>query len=142
MACGMLCPVKWLLAAAVGCQQMSQRVILSKYFILIFWLCIGSSTFIESFNYSRDDHLQEAVQEKGLRDDTTCIVVDILPPEKITPTVPPPKKQGMGVFKNMFRRKSSESSSNVDREYSEPDVVEEIFEDGSAMLAQRLVSFS
>ncbi|OAY66005.1 putative protein phosphatase 2C 12 [Ananas comosus] len=82
--------------------------------------------------------VKEAVQEKGLRDDTTCIVVDILPPEKITPTVPPPKKQGMGVFKNMFRRKSSESSSNVDREYSEPDVVEEIFEDGSAMLAQRL----
>ncbi|XP_073014471.1 probable protein phosphatase 2C 12 [Typha latifolia] len=82
--------------------------------------------------------VKEAVQVKGLRDDTTCIVVDILPPEKVTPTVPAPKKQGMGVFKNMFRRKSSESSSNIDREYSEPDVVEEIFEDGSAMLSQRL----
>ena len=73
---------------------------------------------------------------KGLRDDTTCIVIDILPPEKITPA-PPPKKAGIGVFKNMFRRKSSESSSHSDRDFIEPDVVEEIFEEGSASLAQR-----
>ncbi|KAK1301287.1 putative protein phosphatase 2C 12 [Acorus calamus] len=81
---------------------------------------------------------EEAVQLKGLRDDTTCIVVDILPPEKITPPVPPPKKQGKGVFKTMFRKKSTESSSYPDREYPEPDLVEEIFEEGSALLAERL----
>ncbi|MQM13365.1 hypothetical protein Taro_046288 [Colocasia esculenta] len=81
--------------------------------------------------------VKEAVQIKGLHDDITCIVVDILPQEK-NPPIPPPKKQGKGVFKSMFRRKSSESSSHCDREYSEPDVVEEIFEEGSAMLAQRL----
>ncbi|XP_010939442.1 probable protein phosphatase 2C 12 [Elaeis guineensis] len=82
--------------------------------------------------------VKEAVQVKGLRDDTTCIVVDILPPEKVTPTDPSQKRQGMGVFKNMFRRRSCESTSHSDRGYSQPDVVEEIFEEGSAMLAKRL----
>lgn len=82
--------------------------------------------------------VKEAVQVKGIRDDTTCIVVDILPPEKITPPLPPPKKHGKGVFKSMFRRKSSDSSSQVDRDFVEPDVVEELFEERSAMLSERL----
>ncbi|KAF8406333.1 hypothetical protein HHK36_008420 [Tetracentron sinense] len=82
--------------------------------------------------------VKEALHGKGLRDDTTCIVVDIVPPEKLISSLPPPKKQGKGVFMNMFRKKSSESSSHVDSEYSEPDVVEEMFEEGSAMLAERL----
>ena len=84
--------------------------------------------------------MQEAVQYKGLRDDTTCIVVDISPPEKISPPDPPPKKAGMGVFKAMFRKKSSESSSYSEKDYSEPELVEEMFEDGSAVLAQRFIS--
>lgn len=74
---------------------------------------------------------------EGLKDDTTCIVIDILPPEKITPTAPPTKKQGMRVLKHMFRRKSPELSSNSDRNFVEPDVVEEIFEGESALLSQR-----
>ncbi|KAF8410048.1 hypothetical protein HHK36_002568 [Tetracentron sinense] len=82
--------------------------------------------------------VKEALQEKGLRDDTTCIVIDIVPPDKLTPHVPPPKKQGKGVFKSMFRKKSPESSSHADKEYSGPDMVEEIFEEGSAMLSERL----
>ncbi|XP_042482541.1 probable protein phosphatase 2C 12 isoform X2 [Macadamia integrifolia] len=82
--------------------------------------------------------VKEAVQDKGLRDDTTCIVVDIIPPEKTTPSLAPmTKKPGRGVFKAMFRRRSSESSSYIDEEYAEPDVVEEIFEEGSAVLAER-----
>ncbi|PIA56426.1 hypothetical protein AQUCO_00700626v1 [Aquilegia coerulea] len=84
--------------------------------------------------------VQDAVQYKGLRDDTTCIVVDILPPEKLEANMPPKKHAmgvGVGVFKNMFRKRPSESSS-LDKDYSEPDVVEEIFEEGSAMLAERL----
>lgn len=85
--------------------------------------------------------VKEAVQSKGLRDDTTCIVVDIIP-EKTNATMPLPKKQpGMGVFKNMFRKKtSSDSSSHADREYMDPDIVEEIFEDGCAFLSRRLDS--
>lgn len=82
--------------------------------------------------------VKEAVQLRGLRDDTTCIVVDVLPPEKLTPSVPPSKRQGMGIFKFMFRRKSCETSTHSNRELSEADLVEEIYEDGSAKLAQRL----
>ncbi|KAL6527411.1 hypothetical protein OROGR_016501 [Orobanche gracilis] len=84
--------------------------------------------------------VKEAVQVKGLRDDTTCIVVDIQPPtEKLDPQKPPPKKQGKGVFKSMFRKKHSESSSQADKEeYCESDFVEELFEEGSAMLSERL----
>lgn len=74
---------------------------------------------------------------KGLRDDTTCIVIDLQPPEKTPPPVPPPKKQGRGVFKSMFKKKSSEPSSTVEKEYNEPDVVEELVEEGSAMLSER-----
>ncbi|GFP95692.1 probable protein phosphatase 2c 12 [Phtheirospermum japonicum] len=85
--------------------------------------------------------VKEAVQAKGLRDDTTCIVVDIQPPDKPDPQKPPPKKQGKGVFKSMFRKKHSESSSQVDKEeYCEPDLVEEMFEEGSASLSERLDS--
>ncbi|XP_062158457.1 probable protein phosphatase 2C 12 isoform X2 [Alnus glutinosa] len=85
--------------------------------------------------------VKESLQAKGLRDDTTCIVIDIFPQEKPAVPLPPPKKQGKGVFKSMFRRKSSDSSestSHVDKEYIEPDVVEEMFEEGSAMLSERL----
>ncbi|XP_042379337.1 probable protein phosphatase 2C 12 [Zingiber officinale] len=82
--------------------------------------------------------VKEAVQPKGIRDDTTCIVVDILPPEKISPSFPNFKRSGKGMFKSMFRRRSSESSLFSDRDYSEADMVEEIFEDGSPVLAHRL----
>ncbi|OMO78977.1 phosphatase 2C (PP2C)-like protein [Corchorus capsularis] len=82
--------------------------------------------------------VKEALQSKGLRDDTTCIVVDILPHEKPAASLPPPKKPGKRMFKAMFRKKNSESSSHADKEYMEPDVVEELFEEGSAMLSERL----
>ncbi|CAI9777777.1 unnamed protein product [Fraxinus pennsylvanica] len=85
--------------------------------------------------------VKEALSVKGLRDDTTCIVIDIQLPEKPNPPQPPPKKQVKGVFKSMFRKKSSESSSQVDKEeYCKPDVVEELFEEGSAALSERLDS--
>ncbi|KAL3514499.1 hypothetical protein ACH5RR_027216 [Cinchona calisaya] len=84
--------------------------------------------------------VKEAVEVKGLRDDTTCIVLDLQPPEKPSPPMPQPKKQGKGVFKSMFRKKPSESSSNTEKEFSEPDLVEELFEEGSASLSERLDS--
>ncbi|KAI3680167.1 hypothetical protein L2E82_50613 [Cichorium intybus] len=83
--------------------------------------------------------VKEAVGVKGLRDDTTCIVVDVLPPEKTIPPLPPPKMTGKRVLKAMFRKKSTEAPPHVDEEeYYEPDLVEEIFEEGSAMLSERL----
>jgi serine/threonine protein phosphatase PrpC len=80
--------------------------------------------------------VQEAVTSKGLRDDTTCIVVDILPPEKLSPPI---KKHGKGGIIRLFRRRSSDeiSEDQMDRGCLEPDVVEEIYEEGSAMLARR-----
>ncbi|PSS31415.1 Protein like [Actinidia chinensis var. chinensis] len=84
--------------------------------------------------------VKEAVQAKGLRDDTTCIVIDMQLPEKPTPSLPPPKKPGKGVFMSMFWKKPSESSSQTEKEYCEPDMVEELFEEGSAMLSERLDS--
>ncbi|XP_022681731.1 probable protein phosphatase 2C 15 isoform X2 [Setaria italica] len=85
--------------------------------------------------------VKTAVHSKGLRDDTTCIVVDIVA-EKNSSSMPLPKKQqGIGVFKNMFcKKKSSDSSSHADREYMDPDIVEEMFEDGCALLSRRLDS--
>lgn len=83
--------------------------------------------------------LQESVQAKGLRDDTTCIVIDILPLEKPPTSVPTQKKPVKGMLKSIFRKKSSESSTFIEKEYLEPDVVQELYEEGSAMLSERLV---
>ena len=94
-------------------------------------MLISTLCFVASF------YLQEAVQAKGLRDDTTCIIIDILPQEKPLAPLQQTKKPGKGMFKAMFRRKSSESSSCMDREYTEPDIVEQLYEEGSAMLSER-----
>ncbi|KAG2270551.1 hypothetical protein Bca52824_065106 [Brassica carinata] len=69
---------------------------------------------------SAEHIVKEAVGKKGIRDDTTCTV------------------QGKGMLKSMFKRKGSDSSSNIEKEYAEPDLVEELFEEGSAMLSERL----
>ncbi|CAI9265170.1 unnamed protein product [Lactuca saligna] len=82
--------------------------------------------------------VEEAVQFKGLRDDTTCIVVDILPPEKTHPHVPHAKRTGKRVLKSMFRRKSSGSPPQVDVALLQADVLEEMLEEGSAFLSERL----
>ncbi|KAJ1700633.1 hypothetical protein LUZ63_000412 [Rhynchospora breviuscula] len=84
--------------------------------------------------------VKEAVHIRDLKDDTTCIGVDILPKEKAIPApAPHPKKQGMGALENMFRRKPSVKSINVKQETSKSDVVEEIFGDGYAALAHRFL---
>ncbi|KVH98330.1 Protein phosphatase 2C [Cynara cardunculus var. scolymus] len=60
--------------------------------------------------------------------------------DKTNPPVPQPKKMTKGVFKVkfIFKKKSSGSTSNMDDEYLEPDVVEEMVEEGSALLSERL----
>ncbi|KAB2040750.1 hypothetical protein ES319_D02G104700v1 [Gossypium barbadense] len=82
--------------------------------------------------------VKEALQANGLRDDTTCIVIDILPQEKPAAPSPPPKKPVKYLLMSLFRKKPSESFSYKDKEYMEPDVVEELFEEGSALLSERL----
>ncbi|KAG5595172.1 hypothetical protein H5410_036404 [Solanum commersonii] len=62
----------------------------------------------------------------------------VKPLEKPNPPQPPPKKSGKKVFKSIFRKKTFESCSNIERDYDEPDVVEELFEEGSVSLSDRL----
>ncbi|XP_066342974.1 probable protein phosphatase 2C 40 [Miscanthus floridulus] len=87
--------------------------------------------------------VKEAVESKGLRDDTTCIVIDIIPPEKPKCTIESPKTPGKGLvlLKKFFLRKTaSDSLSLADTDnYPEPGLVE-VFEDGCPSLSRRLNS--
>jgi hypothetical protein len=86
------------------------------------------------------------VESKGLRDDTTCIVIDIVPPEKPKSTIESPKTpgKGLGLLKSFFLRKTvSDSLSLADKDnYPEPDFVEEVFEDGCPSLSRRFVNLT
>ncbi|XP_039017857.1 probable protein phosphatase 2C 15 [Hibiscus syriacus] len=81
--------------------------------------------------------LKEALRSRGLKDDTTCIVVDIIPPENPPPPSPLPKKPNkLRAF--LFRSKSRDSANKLAKKLSAVGIVEELFEEGSAMLAERL----
>ncbi|CAL1393339.1 unnamed protein product [Linum trigynum] len=81
--------------------------------------------------------VKEALRSRGLKDDTTCLVVDIIPSDRpILPTTPR-KKNNM--LTSLFIGKKSPSSTNkAANKLSAVGVVEELFEEGSAMLAERL----
>ncbi|KAH0654394.1 hypothetical protein KY289_032072 [Solanum tuberosum] len=74
---------------------------------------------------------------RGMSPDAAACQI-VKPLEKPNPPQPPPKKSGKKAFKSIFRKKTSESCSNTERDYDEPDVVEELFEEGSASLSDRL----
>uniref|UniRef100_A0A5B6ZHV6 protein-serine/threonine phosphatase n=1 Tax=Davidia involucrata TaxID=16924 RepID=A0A5B6ZHV6_DAVIN len=81
--------------------------------------------------------VKEALRTRGLKDDTTCIVVDIIPPDNSVQPSPPPKKQNK--FRALlFRKRSCDSASKLSKKLSAVGIVEELFEEGSAMLAERL----
>ncbi|XP_076903322.1 putative protein phosphatase 2C 15 [Bidens hawaiensis] len=82
--------------------------------------------------------VKEALRSRGLRDDTTCIVVDIIPPENAMPPPSPPRKKQSKLKSFFFRTKSLGSTSKLSKKLSAVGVVEELFEEGSAMLAERL----
>ncbi|XP_072967283.1 probable protein phosphatase 2C 3 [Typha angustifolia] len=84
--------------------------------------------------------VKEALRTRGLKDDTTCIVVDIIPPDHSVPPASPPKKnQKMNKLKSFFlRKRSKDSADKLAKKLSAVGIVEEIFEEGSAMLAERL----
>lgn len=144
---------KWLLVAHEGFLQRLQRIKLSKYShltphflaynlessVCTVSLCIRIKLFFTV------DLLQEAVDSKGLRDDTTCIVIDIIPPEKPKSTIHSRKKarNGFSLLKNIFiRKRTSDTLSHADTERtSEPDLVEEVFEDGCPSLLRWYVPF-
>ncbi|KAE9595762.1 hypothetical protein Lal_00030540 [Lupinus albus] len=81
--------------------------------------------------------VKEALRTRGLKDDTTCIVVDIIPPDNELPPPTPPKKQN--IFRSLlFRKRSNDSVGKLSKKLSAINIVEELFEEGSAMLAERL----
>lgn len=83
--------------------------------------------------------VKEALRTRGLKDDTTCIVVDIIPPDNTVQPATPPKKYNK-LQSLFFRRKSSKSAAKQSKKLSAVGIVEELFEEGSAMLAERLGS--
>ncbi|KAM7273230.1 hypothetical protein ACFE04_027894 [Oxalis oulophora] len=81
--------------------------------------------------------VKEALRSRGLKDDTTCVVVDIIPTDY--PVLLPPtlrKKQKLSSL--LFRKKFQNSSDKAANKLSAVGVVEELFEEGSAMLEERL----
>lgn len=83
--------------------------------------------------------VKEALRTRGLKDDTTCIVVDIIPPDNsIQPSTPPKKQNKLRAL--LFRKRSRDSVNKLSKKLSAIGIVEELFEEGSAMLAERLGS--
>ncbi|XP_041996886.1 probable protein phosphatase 2C 15 [Salvia splendens] len=80
--------------------------------------------------------VKESLRTRGLKDDTSCIVVDIIPPDNKIPPSPPPKKYNK--LKALFFTKNYWKSTNKTKKLSAVGTVEELFEEGSAMLAERL----
>ncbi|KAI3796145.1 hypothetical protein L1987_38810 [Smallanthus sonchifolius] len=83
--------------------------------------------------------VKEALRTRGLKDDTTCIVVDIVPPDNSLPPPSPPRRTQSKLRSLLFRTKfRGGSSSKLSKKLSAVGIVEELFEEGSAMLAERL----
>ncbi|XP_057792092.1 probable protein phosphatase 2C 5 [Salvia miltiorrhiza] len=80
--------------------------------------------------------VKEALRSRGLKDDTTCLVVDIIPfdPPFLAPT---PRKKHNLLYSLIFGKISQNSNKGANK-LSAVGVVEELFEEGSAMLAERL----
>ncbi|RDX91909.1 putative protein phosphatase 2C 15, partial [Mucuna pruriens] len=81
--------------------------------------------------------VKEALRTRGLKDDTTCMVVDIIPPDNGLLPPPPHKKQNK-LSALLFGKRSRDSAGKLSKKLSAINIVEELFEEGSAMLAERL----
>lgn len=81
--------------------------------------------------------VKEALRSRGLKDDTTCVVVDMIPSDN--PVLPPtPKKKQNMLSSFIFGKRSQNFMNKSTNKLSAVGVVEELFEEGSAMLAERL----
>ncbi|KAL4610047.1 hypothetical protein ACB092_08G023900 [Castanea dentata] len=80
--------------------------------------------------------VKEALRTRGLKDDTTCIIVDIIPPDPSAQPSTPPKKQNK-LRALFFRKRAHDSANKLSKKLSAVGIVEELFEEGSAMLAER-----
>ncbi|KAK4491365.1 hypothetical protein RD792_002104 [Penstemon davidsonii] len=80
--------------------------------------------------------VKEALRSRGLKDDTTCLVVDIIPYDH--PVLPRTPKKKQNLLASLIFGKGSQNSTKGTNKLSAVGVVEELFEEGSAMLAERL----
>ncbi|KAF2288302.1 hypothetical protein GH714_005885 [Hevea brasiliensis] len=81
--------------------------------------------------------VKEALRSRGLKDDKTCLAVDIIPSDvPVLPSIPR-KTQNM-LSSLLFGKKSLNSVSKATNKLSAVGVVGELFEEVSAMLAERL----
>ncbi|KAF7127898.1 hypothetical protein RHSIM_Rhsim11G0092400 [Rhododendron simsii] len=78
--------------------------------------------------------VKEALRSRGLKDDTTCLVVDIIPFDH--PVLPPPSKKKQNPLSSLIFGKKTQNSGKGPK-LSAVGAVEELFEEGSAMLAER-----
>ncbi|EPS69183.1 hypothetical protein M569_05581, partial [Genlisea aurea] len=83
--------------------------------------------------------VKEALRSRGLKDDTTCLVVDIIPYDQPVFVPPTHRKKKNFVSSFLFGKRGHDSATKGSaNRLSAIGVVEELFEEGSAMLAERL----
>ncbi|XP_024393344.1 probable protein phosphatase 2C 5 isoform X1 [Physcomitrium patens] len=75
--------------------------------------------------------VKEVIKVQGLRDDTTCLVVDIVPPGRASRSFAPAVRKQMMVMRFLRRTRSKKGSGS-----GAP--MEELFEESSATLSERL----
>ncbi|KAI3810473.1 hypothetical protein L1987_20088 [Smallanthus sonchifolius] len=81
--------------------------------------------------------VKEALRSRGLKDDTTCVVVDIIPYGY--PAIPQTPKKKQNLLISLIPGKRFNNSLNKEpNKLPAVGTVEELFEEGSAMLAERL----
>ncbi|KAI5065319.1 hypothetical protein GOP47_0020014 [Adiantum capillus-veneris] len=80
--------------------------------------------------------VKEALQARGLQDDTTCLVVDIMPPKLPSPAGPPSRRRSKLKTLFFWRWSQRQRAKSPDRP-AEVEVVEALFEDSSSILAER-----
>ncbi|OQU77838.1 hypothetical protein SORBI_3009G110300 [Sorghum bicolor] len=82
--------------------------------------------------------VKQALKTSGLKDDTTCVVVDITPSDHLTsPQLSPKKNQNK--LKSLFHRRSHTSVGKLGGKSASIGSVEELFEESSAMLEERAI---
>ncbi|XP_020276761.1 probable protein phosphatase 2C 33 [Asparagus officinalis] len=81
--------------------------------------------------------VKEALRASGLKDDTTCLVVDIIPSDHSV--APPSPRKHQNKLRSLFLGLRYQNSVNKHpNKLSSVGSVEELFEEGSAMLEERL----
>ncbi|KAF5200140.1 Phosphatase 2c family protein [Thalictrum thalictroides] len=80
--------------------------------------------------------VKEALRSRGLKDDTTCIVVDIIPPQHCC--IPPTPRPKQNKFRSLILAKRFHTLINKSTNKRSSIGVVELFEEGSAVLVERL----